>query len=224
MISPTRRRERDGFSLLELLLVVVILGIITAVLVPHIGAGLEGAKLATAARTTLQAARYARTMALLNQAEVVLKFDATAGKIAVAAGQAGAVPTPNTESPENNPGGTIVFYHEESEEERTHAARVSAAQETAQSFADEVSADYECEGVRFVFLGYDDFLEDSGIQAERREEGEPFEIRFRSNGTCRPFKMMVIPNDNHPDDDYSGGIQLSFDVTGAGKAVDVQER
>ena len=44
------------------------------------------------------------------------------------------------------------------------------------------------------------------------DEAAEFRIRFRSNGTCRPFKLRVLFGTD-------AWMDVVFDVTGAGKAI-----
>ncbi|MBQ7667313.1 MAG: prepilin-type N-terminal cleavage/methylation domain-containing protein [Kiritimatiellae bacterium] len=68
-------RAKAAFTLIELLLVVAILGILTVVAAPRVGAMLSGGALRTCAREIAGAGRYARTMALMNQTPVDLSID-----------------------------------------------------------------------------------------------------------------------------------------------------
>lgn len=64
--------RRAGFTLIELLVVIAIILALAVAIVPNIGAGISGTQLSTASRSLLQAARYARTMAILHQVETEL--------------------------------------------------------------------------------------------------------------------------------------------------------
>jgi type II secretion system protein H len=79
------RRARAGFTLVELLLVVAVIGILAIAVAPSVSTVLAGGRLRTAARELAGAGRYARTMALLNQTPVDLVVDLRGGRFSVVA-------------------------------------------------------------------------------------------------------------------------------------------
>ncbi len=85
----TRRRRRDraalapGFTLIELLMVVVLALLSLSLAIPAVSAASRGNRLRTATRTIIAAHRYARSIAVLRQADVVLLLDERAGRIQV---------------------------------------------------------------------------------------------------------------------------------------------
>ncbi len=69
----------QAFTLIEILLVVVIIMIATAVAVPSFVHSFRGAKLRTAGRSLVMASRYARSVAVLQQVQTSLLFDSELG-------------------------------------------------------------------------------------------------------------------------------------------------
>ncbi|MEI7438032.1 MAG: prepilin-type N-terminal cleavage/methylation domain-containing protein, partial [bacterium] len=67
-------RKRRAFTLVEILLVMAILAVVSAVTVPSFVRSIRGNRLRTAGRTVVAVTRYARSMALLHQREVVITF------------------------------------------------------------------------------------------------------------------------------------------------------
>jgi prepilin-type N-terminal cleavage/methylation domain-containing protein len=216
-----------AFTLIELLLVIAILGVLAAVVVPQFGAAMSGGQLRVAARTVMQAARYARTMALLHQAETELVLDLAGGRVTVqaaaqsgenrivddetggevspdAAGDAAAPPAPPSD-------GLSADIAAATAAETAALTNRSAEAFTARSFADEVKVEYRCEGIRFAFLGFGD----SDLAATPQTEGA-VRLRYRSNGTCRPFSVRVVKEEDE-------WMEVAFDVTGAARIVNEEE-
>lgn len=75
--------SKSSFTLVEMLLVLAIMGIITAITIPRLGGVLKGSRLKSASRTVIRLGRYARSMAVLHQIPAVVVFDMDSGEIAV---------------------------------------------------------------------------------------------------------------------------------------------
>ncbi|MDI6774134.1 MAG: GspH/FimT family pseudopilin [Verrucomicrobiota bacterium] len=81
MNQATRCR---AFTLMEILLVILILGIVTAVMLPALSRSIRGSRIRLATRELVMAGRYARSMAVLQQKNLTLDLDLSAATIAVA--------------------------------------------------------------------------------------------------------------------------------------------
>ena len=73
-----------SFTLVELLMVIVIISIMLGVASPFFVRSIQGHRLSTAARTLVTVARYARSMALLKQSDLVITFNLDTGHIDLA--------------------------------------------------------------------------------------------------------------------------------------------
>lgn len=73
--------HHSSFTLIELLLVIALIGITTAIAIPFLVQSIRGHRLRTAARTTVTVARYARSMAVLKQSDLSITFNLDNGHI-----------------------------------------------------------------------------------------------------------------------------------------------
>ncbi|MBI3986875.1 MAG: prepilin-type N-terminal cleavage/methylation domain-containing protein [Lentisphaerae bacterium] len=74
-------RRKGGFSLVELLLVIIIMGIALGIAIPAFIKSLQGHRLRTAAHSVVVVSRYARNMALLKRTSLMLTFNLDSGRI-----------------------------------------------------------------------------------------------------------------------------------------------
>jgi prepilin-type N-terminal cleavage/methylation domain-containing protein len=72
---------KASFTLIELLLVIVVMGIAVAIAMPSFVHSFQGQRLSTAARTLTTVARYARSMAVLKQSDLALTFNLANGQV-----------------------------------------------------------------------------------------------------------------------------------------------
>ncbi len=78
-----------GFTLLELLVVIVIIGVVTAVARPMFSSGVSAAEHRAAARAVAQALRFARSEAVASRTDVGVDFDLDARTFKVSGGARG---------------------------------------------------------------------------------------------------------------------------------------
>ena len=80
-ITQLLNHSISSFTLIELLLVVVIMGIAVAIAMPSFVRSIQAQRLGSAARTVTTVARYARSMAVLKQSDLVVTFNLANGQI-----------------------------------------------------------------------------------------------------------------------------------------------
>lgn len=79
------RRGRQGFTLLEIILVVAIALIIAGLAVPAFSRSYQAANLRTGARAIITAGKFARNMAVLQQRQMTVFFNSHTGQIDIVA-------------------------------------------------------------------------------------------------------------------------------------------
>lgn len=220
-----------GFTLVELLLVVILLAILAVIAAPRVGALLAGGNVRTGAREIASAGRYARKMALLNQTPVDLTIVQGSGKFritAIEAAEATSFGISDLAAYTNETGYTqslldtsarrraslsggfgLAVARGELEDaawrggdsatnvlEMLRDEEGNAPEDTV-SLADSINLDREAGGVKFWFEGYTDRVESRSAYSRvihddfAQREGTDVNIRYRANGTVRPYRIAV---------------------------------
>lgn len=223
---------RRGFTLVELVVVIVIIGVMAMVIGPTFTSGSDIARVKTASRGLTQMSRYARTMALLHQTPVDLVIGSD-GSLRVAAAGGGA-----GESLVSAKAFGVTNSAAAAAEKEAADAAAKEAVEVSESGrgggASYVMADLDVskkyDEVSFVFEGYTDTMDESrksrvsetsddGDKAGAAEEAvQTVQVRYKSNGTCRPFRVRVMASGTE-----SLAMTVVVDLLGAAKIEDEDE-
>ena len=219
--------RRRAFTLVELLLVILILGVVVVIAVPNLTAVMGGTQSSASLRMLVQMGRYTRSMALLNQVpcELVVDLDRRTlttemvqrrGTVVVEpedsdeSGIHDARTTP-TALYEAGATATISFGRATSTKERGESTRILARNRPAEesfegdgdagNLSDAIHMEQTIPGsAPIAFLGYSDTVEQNRFRALRASAGEEtngvFRILYRTNGTCRPYRIAVGTDDD----------------------------
>lgn len=189
------RRYQKAFTLIELLLVLAIIGCVVAITLPAMSSSIRGNKMRMAARSIVTAGRYARSMAILRQAEMGLSFNIDAGSLSVhsAAGAPDNPPPPIQPGPE----GTPVTSNEEN-------AGTVFASDSAFSGPGELTRSFDPVKIEYIEIG------DTG---ERYTRGR-CAISYARNGRCTPYKVKIT-------DEEGKGLLISVDAFSSAKTEEV---
>jgi prepilin-type N-terminal cleavage/methylation domain-containing protein len=165
---------RAAFSLIELLMVVAIIGIVTAITLPQLVASMRGNRLREATRTVVTAGRYARSMALLRQEEMILSFVVGGNEVSVRPAGSSSASSPE-DAFGDDPPETLAAPAAALPDEDLDSRRVSATgMEEMHRTLDRVQIEYV------------DFGGETGPVSEG-----PCTILYSNNGRCTPYTVRI---------------------------------
>jgi len=191
---------RRGFTLIEMLLVIIIIGIMTAVTVPQFVKSMSGNRRRTAGRTVIAAGRYARSMAVMHQRSMAITFDLDKNSLSVA------------ELKQRKP----VSDEDDAEEGETDESPL----EEFGVAGDEREA-LTSGGSSGAGVGVDDTLDRTldkvSIESVDIEGGQAYssgkcQVIYESNGRCAPYEIKLMDQD---------GVALLIKVDALASAIAV---
>lgn len=164
-----------GFTLVEILLVVSILLILSAISAPYLVKSIRGNRLRAATTAVVQAGRYARSIAILSQKEMVLTFDLKDAVIRVDPRHAS--PAPASPAAGGAPAATGEAPPDDLSADAASNSQVSAV---GSSFA----LSRKLDEVRIDSVQIENKGRDTG--------GDTVSIIYRSNGRCTPYRVRLV--------------------------------
>jgi prepilin-type N-terminal cleavage/methylation domain-containing protein len=193
MISPTNLEaheqvRRRAFTLVEILMVLAILGIITLVTMPSIVKSIRGNRLRVAANTVVRAGRYARSMAILGNREMVLSFDISTATINVSPGHTASPPTAPTPSTSRTPTPDLVPQESAS----------PAPPQNSPSF----NITRQLDAVR---------IESVELEHKDNRGSKTLAVLYRSNGRCIPYEVKLV-------DEFGAAMRITVDALSSAEA------
>jgi Tfp pilus assembly protein FimT len=174
-----------------MLMVIVVIGIISAVTLPRLAQSIRGNRLRMAGRSVVSAGRFARSMAVMQQHEMELRFDLQTGRYNVepsATGtRAGTMPGPKV----SGDPAPAALPPTTAEGDAPPVIIEAGAMNRMSRTLDNVTFDYV----------------ESGAGMRRRTQGS-VTIVFRTNGRCSPYRVRLVDADG-------AGTLISVDPLGA---------
>jgi len=178
--SPT---GNASFTLIELLLVVVVIGIVAAVTMPSFVRSIRGNRLRMAARTVIMAGRYARNMAILNQREMLVELNPDSSRVAV---RSVRMPEPGTggefSASDSRPGDEPPWLAEEDRDEQADETEDNTPADLGEAEIVRV-----LDGARIV----DVEIRDEAGEDNDEQPGGTRRVLYASNGLCMPYSVTI---------------------------------
>lgn len=198
---------KRGFSLIELLLVVAIIGVMLAVVTPEFAGGIGGTQLQMAAQGVMHMSRYARSMAVLQQQPAYVSFGSNGVLRVSTQTKTAPVVRPDQEQPDEFP------------ETAEGSPAAPKTQEGASISQPETEERYK--GIVFAAEYTDDVDRQRGKSLLKTDssavEDATDRVLYRSNGTCRPYRVTITTDEE--EESERGKLVVEVDMLGQGRVL-----
>jgi len=185
-------RRRSAFTLIEVLLVLVILGVMVTVMLPQVMSSLREHELRGATRVVMSAGRHAMSLAVLSQRQMSVVYDLDTSTLTIQAApkpkRLDGTDVETDDAPEaKDPLAAMVAEAWEVDDSRGEGGDADGAYDGAVAIVDEEVV-HEFDSITFSFI------EIEGEDGYRAEEGT-HTIIYYTNGRCTPHTIGIEDND-----------------------------
>jgi len=198
-----RPGSRRAFTLVEILLVMAILAVISAITVPSFVRSIRGNRLRSAGRTVVAVTRYARSMALLHQNEIEVAFMLDKATIVVASHDRPMAALQSTGEVEV----AIAEARARMSQSAAAAAGTSATtvREESGDASNEAPAPVQAASGNLPEVHLTRILDGVTIESVQKTdkdvavEPDPSVVRvlYRTNGRCEPYEVRLRDHEQH---------------------------
>lgn len=176
---------------MELLLVIAVMGIASAVVVPQFYRSMRGNRLRSAARSVIMSGRFARSMALLKQQVMVVEFNTASGEITVRPAQVGTNAAAATTGADRNVGPSTAGEMSSEPTVLTDEMSNEAATGTGKT-----ELKRRLDRVTFESIEIDGApaIAEDGLAT----------VRYGTNGRCTPYEVVIK-------DEFNAAVRVKVD-------------
>ncbi len=184
---------RSGFTLVEILMVLAIMGIMTVVAMPSLVKSIRGNRLRVGTRTIVMAANYARTSAILRNQEMKVTLDKENNQVSVEPLRSAAPSLPSDQ----------IFKTDTPAPISEPALNPDTAPEPLASATPFANITRKLDAVQ---------IESVSVEGSKSSAKGDATIIYQSNGRCTPFEVSVV-------DEFGSSMNVAVDAIGSIKVT-----